>query len=108
MKGSDVLLKPITKKMTDESGDGKYQFAFYCDICETPKQSIVYESESPEPIDEKTRKREHAAAYERANVDVIRGTFNRCPICKKIVCDDCFRVFDENMCKECAAADNRE
>ena len=96
------MLKPVTKKITDESADGIYRFTFYCDICDKPYQSVPYHSETGK-VTSDTRETEYIAAYERANRDAIKN-YNRCPVCDKIVCDDCFRfVYESDMCKECAA-----
>jgi hypothetical protein len=94
------MLKPITKKITDKSGNGLYSFTFYCDICDYPYYSAVYQSE-PGQVTADTRETEYIAAYERANRDAIKN-YNRCPVCNKIVCDDCFRLEDEtDMCLFC-------
>ena len=95
------MLKPVTKKFTDESANGVYMFTFYCDICEKSYKSVPYQSET-DLITTDTRELEHIAAYERANRDAIKN-FNRCPVCDKIVCDVCFRFLHESdMCKVCA------
>ena len=96
------MLKPITQKMTDESEGGVYRFTFYCDICGQPRQSIPYYSDTKGCTDTHARETEHIAAYERANREAI-SWFNRCPICMRLVCDQCFRILDEmDMCNECA------
>jgi len=97
------MLKPITKKISDESDSGIYRFTFYCDICGAPHQSVPYESETLNKIDPARREAEHNAAYERANREIMNH-FNRCPMCGRVVCDNCFRILDESdMCFECAA-----
>jgi len=101
------MLKPITQKMTDESEDGVYRFTFYCDICGSAKQSHPFISETEGygiRVPPAQRDREHGDAYERANREMIRS-FNRCPVCTRFVCDDCFYLFDDKyLCKECNAA----
>ena len=96
------MLKPITQKVLDESEEGVYRFTFYCDICESPWHSVSYYSDTEENPDEQTRELEHTAAYERANREAL-SWFNRCPVCRRVVCDKCFRILDEtDMCAECA------
>ena len=100
------MLKPITAKMTDESDEGVYHFTFYCDICGSPHQSVPYESETEGECYLCERESEHTAAYERANREALNW-FSRCPVCKRVVCDKCFRILDESdMCKECADLKN--
>jgi len=90
--------------MTDESEGGVFRFTFYCDVCGTAKQSPPFLSETEGngiAVDPAERDREHNDAYERANREMIRS-FNRCPVCLRFVCDDCFYLFDDKyMCKEC-------
>jgi len=104
------MLKPVTQKMTDESEGGVYRFTFYCDICGSPKQSHPFISETEGYgilVDPAEREKEHNDAYERANREMIRS-FNRCPVCMRFVCDDCFYLLDDKyLCKECNAAKGR-
>ena len=47
---------------------------------------------------------EHQAAFEQANLEA-HFHFNRCPLCGKWVCDDCFRAEEirhGGACKSCA------
>lgn len=105
--GSDHMLDPITKKMTDESNGNGFCFTFYCDICASPWHSIPYSGGRGRGAEVHTWENEHAAAYERANREALMH-FNRCPVCKRMVCDDCFSILDEqDMCKECADARKR-
>jgi len=95
------MLKPLTKKMTDESEWGAYRFTFYCDLCGSPRQSITYQSDSGGSPNKDTEEKEHFAAYERANREAYNW-FTRCPVCGKVVCDSCFRIEEEDFCQECA------
>ena len=127
------MLKPVTAKMTDESEGNIYRFTFYCDLCGAPRQSVPYESMVTEDsgacidadsspgagvqivtgnitganrtaVSTETCERitDHNAAYERANFEALHY-FNRCPVCKRMVCDTCYRILDDSdMCKECA------
>ena len=97
------MLRPITQKMTDESEGGIYRFTFYCDNCGAPRQSEAYQSISEEALSPEKREIEHNDAYERAN-HAAMSWFNRCPGCKRYVCDYCYRVLDNmDLCDECAA-----
>ena len=96
------MLRPITRKMTDESNGSIYSFTFYCDICGKPFKSPLYDSLTGDEQDVKTQEVEHNDAYERANNEVLKS-FNRCPSCQRVVCDDCFSILDDiDVCKECS------
>lgn len=101
------MLKPVTKKITDESQGGTYRFTFYCDICGNPWHNDPCSSVTVSAsVDEKAceRARDRNDAYERANHEAIFH-FNRCPVCKRWVCQDCFRLLPEgDICKECMDA----
>jgi len=100
------MLKPVTARMTDESEGNIYRFTFYCDLCGAPRQSETYESRVAEDAgtDSCERITDHHAAYERANFEALHY-FNRCPVCKRMVCDDCYNILDKtDMCKKCAEA----
>lgn len=104
------MLQPVTRKMTDESAGSTYQFTFYCDLCGQPWRSFPVCGQ-PDVRENDLRKRgrryDHEAAYERANLEALRH-FNRCPVCKRWVCDDCFLLLhDGDVCRECAAIERR-
>lgn len=104
------MLEPVTKKMTDDSTGKAFAFAFYCELCGKPWQSVPVSR--MHPVEERKgrkaeseRRREHDAAYERANLEAI-SHFNRCPVCRRWVCDECFRILPErDVCKDCAAGE---
>ena len=94
-------MKPLTTKMTDESADGSYRFTFYCDICGKPHRSPAYQSMTGGEGDERERKAEYEDAYARANREML-NKFSRCPVCQRVVCDECFDAGgDYDMCVEC-------
>lgn len=100
------MLEPVTKKMTDRSTGTVFQFAFHCDLCGKPWSSAPVASLPAKGWGigrrRSDRQAEHDAAYERANLEAMQH-FNRCPACKRWVCDDCFLLLDEgDLCKECA------
>jgi len=104
-KGDGRLLEAITKKYTEESEGGTYRFTFYCDICGHPWRSFPMKPVIRQNGLSKAGrvwKDDHAKAFEHANIEAMNH-FNRCPVCKRRVCDDCFRILEDmNMCKECA------
>jgi hypothetical protein len=102
------MLAPITKRMTDRSNESEFQFVFFCDICHSTWDSIPLKFSAGKKEAKENQQylweREHEAAYERANREAILH-FNRCPICKRWVCDECFCISQESdACKECSKA----
>ena len=90
-------LEKNPKKMTCESTDSALMFTFYCDICDRPHTVFVYRDKTAQPDAEN-----YDAFLEQARAD-IKMQVNRCSLCGKVVCDDCFRTPKEgDMCKECA------
>ncbi|MDP4092788.1 MAG: hypothetical protein Q8920_05435 [Bacillota bacterium] len=107
------MLEPITKIMTDKSTGEKFCFTFFCDICKDSWDSVPVNynqtNENVTETDEITNninwKSDHDAAYERANLEAMQH-FNRCPVCKRWVCDNCFCILgDRDVCRECAELD---
>lgn len=106
------MLEPVTRKYTDESTMERFGFTFYCDRCGKAVKSVEYPyrppfraklflSASERQARELIWQKDHDAAYERANKDVLLS-FNRCPQCGDRVCDECFS--DEgSSCKQCEA-----
>lgn len=107
------MLDPITKKMADRSDEKQFSFSFYCDVCQLAWHSVPLSfsagknegdgNSCPEKGGGKPDlwKREHEAAYERANREAMLH-FNRCPVCKRWVCDDCFHMREAgDACREC-------
>lgn len=102
------MLRPITRQINDHSTEREFCFTFYCDICNHPWESVPVKGslESGCGCSAEAKaliwQSEHDAAYERANQEAVRH-FNRCPICKRFVCDDCFLILpDQDLCIECA------
>jgi hypothetical protein len=94
------MLAPFTKKMRDDSGCGVFRFTFFCDICEKPWMSEPIRSQ--DKACGADRLMDHNNAYERANKEAMRY-FNRCPVCKRWVCDDCFLILPlRDVCMVCA------
>lgn len=103
------MLDPITRQMTDNSTESEFGFSFYCDICSNVWKSIPVNFSGNEK-DGKSElwKSEHEAAYERANREAMMY-FNRCPVCKHWVCDDCFLIREDSyICTECSRQESHE
>lgn len=110
------MLKPVTKKYTDESTVKQFKFTFYCDCCKNEMPTLAYDfcSGFKKKIflsnDEKEARsiifaNEHDKAYERANNE-IRLNLNRCEVCGDMICEDC-SVYTDKLnggicCKKCA------
>jgi len=96
------MLQAFTRNYNDNSTDAGFQFTFYCDICGKPWHSVPYLSGLTGENDPRARESERVAAYERANREALNW-FSRCPVCKRVVCDECFCILgEENMCVSCA------
>jgi len=92
--------KAFTKKITDYSNEKYFSFGFVCDCCGmewvNPKK----------PYTGGDRRIEQQKAFNEAAEKAMRF-FNKCPVCGKHVCDDCFDVEEiehGGVCKECAGA----
>jgi len=102
------LLPSFTQKYTDESTDEEFVFSFYCDLCDNSWKSIpISFSQANQKGFWKSlfislstlRKIEHKDAFERANREGM-FYFNRCPACKRWVCDRHF-FEEEDQCSSC-------
>lgn len=106
------MLPPITKKYCDLSTPTNFQFSFFCDRCGACWESEQYpfsmrdstpSTDEGRYVHDMIWKSEHDAAYERANTEATFH-FNKCPICDKRVCDDCFTLTDD-VCADCTEND---
>ena len=89
------MLESLTKCFSDESVEGSYSFTFYCDVCGKAYSCAPIKTIDDKPCNDEEV--EHDLAFERANIEAMRH-FNRCPICKAWVCDDCFKLLPEGEC----------
>lgn len=97
--------------LQDCSSETQFQFQIRCENCGNiwKSKSIGFSHASKTPQTEGKRiiyqalyQREKAAAYEFAVKEALE-VFSRCPICKRLVCDQCFLLCDEiEMCNACA------
>jgi hypothetical protein len=95
---TEPMREPVTKKRADRSTMDAFSFSFFCDICEVEWRSARYKlnpgdysAQINSAIYRMLWNDQHAAAYERANRDA-RFEFNRCPMCGRGVCKDCFHL----------------
>jgi len=110
------MLDPITRRYSDKSTTEVFRFSFFCDCCgkELNTTPVKFRSGfSPKLIMSASERRireilwlrDHDAAYERANREVL-DTFNKCEICGDYICDDCVEVCTELdgrlCCYKCA------
>ncbi len=100
------MLDPATKKWEDKSDLKKFRFLFFCDCCGKQIPSPEYNfnsgfkpkllmSESERLARQLLWSNDHAAAMERANLDMLQNHLHRCEICGDHVCGDCARICDE-------------
>jgi hypothetical protein len=105
-----MQLKALTKRSTDHSDAGHFSFSFYCDKCAkewvSPVQpftgGVCTNVEHGEAL-KLLWANEYRTAFTEANLDA-RMQFNRCPVCGRWVCDDCFDfevVRGGEVCREC-------
>ena len=98
--------------LEDCSTEREFQFDIRCEACGKIWKSkiIPFSHADIQPLTEGKRiiyetlyRREKADALERA-VKEAREIFSCCPICNRLVCDQCFLLCDEiEMCRDCAA-----
>ena len=66
------------------------------------KASLVPESKSKQIIHDAVYELE-MSAYRKKAVSQLAEHINRCPICKKLVCNNCFLICEDiDMCMSCA------
>lgn len=111
-EGSKSLDHDLKSFLKDCSTEREFQFYIRCEACgEIWKSKMVtFSYADKKPLTEGKRiiyetlyRREKADALERA-VKEAREIFSCCPICNRLVCDQCFLLCDEiEMCSDCAA-----
>ena len=105
-----LMIKAITEKSTDHSDSGRFSFSFYCDKCgkEWTSETTALSGMGSTVIENEEARQmlwanEHRLAFEAANLEA-QMHFNRCPVCGKRVCDDCFCVEEKEhggVCRDC-------
>ncbi|MGN1351111.1 MAG: hypothetical protein ACI4VM_08990 [Anaerovoracaceae bacterium] len=101
----------LKKYMKDISSDSQYQFSVSCQVCGKPwisravpfsKAGMKPETEEKKIIYNVMYQREMEAARD-LSVQKGKDHFNLCPICGKLVCDDCFMICEDlDMCIQCS------
>ena len=104
------MIKAITEKSTDQSDSIAFSFSFYCDKCgkEWTSETTAFSGMGSTAIENEEARlmlwaNEHRLAFEAANLEA-QMHFNRCPVCGKRVCNDCFCIEEREhggVCKEC-------
>jgi hypothetical protein len=104
------MSRPVTQKSTDHSDRESFSFSFFCDRCgkEWVSQTAAFTAGCFTAIDHEDARQmlwqqEHKEAFEQANLDA-RLQFNRCPVCGRWVCNECFDCLEiqhGGVCKDC-------
>lgn len=101
----------IKTKIKSASSNGTIIYRVECDACNRLISSRPVTSSDSQKDLSKEQQIIHAAMFERdkereltALVRKATEIFSLCPICHKLICDDCFLVCDDlDMCKDCAS-----
>lgn len=104
--------RPFSGQLIDRSRLGEFRFAAVCPICSFQWRSkpIPFSRRNvPAPTPGKQKiygllwQREYIQAREKA-IQEGQQRFNRCPMCGRWVCDQCFRICDEiDLCAACSS-----
>ena len=105
------MKKLVEMLLDDRSGKDEFVFAVCCDECHRPYHSRprrFSKAGSAPPNGERVElytaiyEQEYRAARQDA-VSQLAEHFNYCPVCKQVVCDECFLICaDTDMCRGCA------
>ncbi|MBQ9958998.1 MAG: hypothetical protein IJP01_01455 [Oscillospiraceae bacterium] len=101
----------IKNCMLDNSDEREFRFSAVCTDCGEEYRStpVLFSKYAlPPPTEEKRiilrrlYEREHEQALQQAVSDAV-SHFNVCPICGRLVCNNCFVICDDlDMCRTCA------
>ena len=101
----------IEERLQDLCTQESFCFGVKCEHCgeilsvppiKFVKAGIEPKNESEKVIFKTMYMRDKELAYDRA-IEILAGVFNYCPICKRIVCNNCFIVTgDIDICIDCA------
>ena len=102
----------IASNIRDLSDSGEFRFAASCTVCgktwiSTPtpfsKAEGIVKSEVKKFFFMKCYNKEKQSAREAA-IKEAKSRLNFCPVCRSIVCDDCFMICEhDDMCIDCAS-----
>ena len=97
----------LTKSTTNYSTNAGFCFGFFCDRCKkewiSPFVPFLHSGFSAVEHEEARQMlwaQEHRAAFENANIEA-HFHFSRCPVCKNVVCNDCFDHDEGDRCADC-------
>ncbi len=101
----------IKNKLNDRSDKNTFSFSLFCESCgkEWRSKTITFSKAGLQPPTESKRiiyealyEREHAQAMNHAIAEAVHY-FNQCPVCKRLIDNDCFLICDDlDLCRECA------
>ncbi len=101
----------IIKNMHNSSDENQFVFSITCSACkEVWTSKPIAFSKAGEVVTSDTKRIVYQAMYQREMemallkaVEEARKHFNYCPVCKTLVCNDCFMICDDiDMCVDCA------
>ena len=103
----------LSNSIKDGSDADGFLFSLQCSECgknwqSTPvrfsKAGVEPQNESKQTIYRALYQREQQQAKEKAVAEAAHQ-FNRCPLCGRLICNDCFLVCEDlDMCRSCAEA----
>ena len=106
-----MVKQVIRERLIDCSDQEKFVFNLICPECGKVWQStpVGFSKAGEEPPTESKRvifyllyEREKREAFEKAVEEAVHF-FNLCPLCERLVCNDCFLICQEiDMCLRCA------
>lgn len=106
------MRKTIINNMQDLSDKNRFVFSLECTVCGKKWMSTpVAFSKAGEPAQNEAKEIVHTALYQKEKqtaainaVSEAQRSLNFCPVCKSIVCDNCFMICDDiDMCTDCAS-----
>ncbi len=111
------MRKIVDKAMEDLSTKEAFLFRITCAACAAQhnskpkrfsKAEIVPATPNKKIIYDALYEQEHGTAMQTAARELAEH-MNYCPICKKLVCNQCFLICDDlDMCRHCAEALNEK
>lgn len=111
IRGGETMCRISTDQLQDCSSQSDFTFSLRCEECgkvwrskpvRFSRAGVIAPSEGKRVIFETLLKREKESALRRAAGEA-ENVFSRCPICHRLVCDNCFLICEElDMCDSCA------
>ena len=101
----------IVNKMRDISNRDYFVFSLSCTVCgKIWTSSPIPFSKAGEQVGSEEKKIVYEALYQRERYQAARkaveeatSQLNYCPVCKSLICDNCFMICDDiDMCIDCA------